>query len=43
MAEHGSEPHARLLVTGDGKCHDRKIQHKAVEHVDMSYETYLLD
>ena len=28
MAEHGAEPHARLLVTGDGKCHDRKIQHK---------------
>ena len=28
MAEHGSEPHARLLVTGDGKCHNRKIQHE---------------
>ena len=28
MAEHGSKPHARLLITGDGKCHDRKIQHE---------------
>ena len=28
MAEHGTEPHARLLVTGDGKGHDRKIQHE---------------
>ena len=28
MAEHGAEPHARLLITGDGKCHDRKIQHE---------------
>ena len=28
MAEHGSEPHARLLITGNSKYHDRKIQHE---------------
>ena len=28
MAEHGAELHARLLVTGDRKCHDRKVQHE---------------
>ena len=28
MAEHGAEPHARLLVTGEHKCNDRKVQHE---------------
>ena len=44
MAEHGAEPHARLLVTGDGKCHDRKIQHEeGCDQLDVVFHDDNLD
>ena len=44
MAEHGSEPHARLLVTGDGKCHNRKIQHEeGCDQLDVVFHDDNLD
>ena len=44
MAEHGAEPHARLLVTGDGKGHDRKIQHEeGCDQLDVVFHDDNLD
>jgi hypothetical protein len=40
VAEHGAEPHARLLVTGDRKCHDRKVQHEeSCDQLDVVFHS----